>query len=669
VWLATRVRVRSGAVIGAGSVISAGSEVVGEIPPNVIAAGVPARVLGPRDLGAKVAKPAIDSPPSPPTPPRTPVPVDTAAPEAAPAPAAAPTPAAAPAHRGLLVADFSIQELAQHLRYPDPLGPTLDAEVAPFDQVVPTLLAIDGWVTDKHVDFAVIWLRPEGIGSFRRLRLGESVPLEEILAEVDAFAERLRKAAASVPHVFVASFARQPDVRGLGMIDLRPGGITHALLRMNERLAEAVAPTSNVYVLDAQRWIDAAGRNAVDDKLWYLAKVGYSPEVLAEAARDVRAGLRGALGGAKKLIVLDLDETLWGGILGDVGWEGLRLGGHDAVGEAYVDFQRELKALSRRGILLAIVSKNTESVALEALEKHPEMVLRREDFCAIRINWRDKAANVAELATALNLGLQSMVFIDDNPAERARVHESIPEVFVPDWPKEPFAYAHALRALRCFDVPAVSREDAARTALYASEHAREELRAKVGSLDEWLGSLGLVLRFAPLGDENLTRTSQLLNKTNQMNLATRRLAEAELRAWANAPGHEVWALSVSDRIGDSGLTGILSLELDGDTLRIADFILSCRVMGRRIEEAMAAAAVSRARALGARAVEAAFRETSKNKPCREFWEQSGFAHDAATDVYRLESSGHCVAPAFLAIEGLALDTPAATLPPEGDHHV
>jgi FkbH-like protein len=191
--------------------------------------------------------------------------------------------------------------------------------------------------------------------------------------------------------------------------------------------------------------------------------------------------------------------------------------------------------------------------------------------------------------------------------------------------------------------------------MYADERAREELKGKVGSLDEWLAGLGLRARFALLGDENLARTSQLLNKTNQMNLATRRLAEAELRAWADAPGHEVWAVSVSDRIGDSGLTGILSLARTGEKLEIVDFILSCRVMGRRIEEAMASVAVARARTGGVKRVEAVFHETAKNKPCREFWERSGFAHDAATDTYRLEVGAPYPAPPMIALEGVTAD--------------
>ena len=174
---------------------------------------------------------------------------------------------------------------------------------------------------------------------------------------------------------------------------------------------------------------------------------------MREAAADIRAAFVGLRGAAKKLLVLDLDDTLWGGIVGDAGWENLRLGGHDPQGESFADFQRAIKNLKRRGVVLALVSKNEESVALEAIRNHPEMVLKEDDFVGWRINWTDKARNIAELATELNLGLQSVVFIDDNPVERARVREALPEVFVPEWPEDKLLYASAFGQLRCFDAP------------------------------------------------------------------------------------------------------------------------------------------------------------------------------------------------------------------------
>lgn len=480
-------------------------------------------------------------------------------------------------------------------------------------------------------DYAVVWTRPESaVPSFAKVMAFEAVDEETLLAEVDAFAQVLENGLRDYRFAFVPTWTSPAWQRGLGFIDTRPNGVTRALMAMNLRLMQRLAHCPNVYVLNAQRWVDAAGRGAHSAKLWYMGKVPFHTTVFEQAALDIKAAVRGLSGMARKLVIVDLDDTLWGGIVGDAGWENLRLGGHDSVGEAFVDFQRSLKALKNRGIVLGIVSKNDESVALEAIRKHPEMVLREDDFVAWRINWQDKARNIADLVSGLNLGLQSAVFIDDNPYERARVREALPEVLVPDWPEDKLAYASALASLRCFDAPAVSREDLARTEMYASERKREALRANVGSIEEWLRGLEIRVRAEPLGAANIARTTQLLNKTNQMNLTTRRMTEPELEAWVKEPHRKLYAIHVSDRLGDSGLTGILSLEKEGDVARIVDFVLSCRVMGRKVEETMAHLAVETARALSASTVLAEYLPTKKNKPCLEFWQRSKFACDDGT---------------------------------------
>ena len=258
---------------------------------------------------------------------------------------------------------------------------------------------------------------------------------------------------------------------------------------------------------------------------------------------------------------MDLDDTLWGGIVGDDGWQNLSLGGHDAIGEAFVDFQKELKALSRRGVLLAIVSKNDEAIALEAIDKHPEMLLRREDFVAWRINWTK--ANLEELVRGVNLGLDSAVFIDDNLSERARVRETLSEVLVPDWPEDKTQYVTALRALNCFNAVSVTEEDRSRTSSYVAERERQGSLNAVGSLDEWLQTLGLVVEVEELSSLNLPRAVQLLNKTNQMNLQTRRMPEGEIAAWSQESGCKVWTFRVKDRFSDYGLTGLASLKIVG----------------------------------------------------------------------------------------------------------
>lgn len=374
-------------------------------------------------------------------------------------------------------------------------------------------------------------------------------------------------------------------------------------------------------------------RGAPNPKLWFMSRTPFSSATFQEAAVTVKAAIRGALGMARKLVVVDLDDTLWGGIVGEVGPGHLRLGGHDAVGEAFADFQAALRQLARRGVLLGIVSKNDEATALRVIREHPEMVLRLEDFAGWRINWRDKAQNVADLTVELNLGLESVVFIDDNPAERARVREALPEVLTPDWPADVTRYREALAALRCFDQPTLSEEDRQRARMMQADRARHAVRAQVGSLDDWLKTLDMTVRIEPLGPDNLARAIQLLNKTNQMNLRTRRLDEAALLDWSRRDGRRTWVLRVADRLGDLGLTGLVSIEREGPIAHLPDLLLSCRVMGRKLEHLMLALAIREAQRMGLQRVEARYLPTDKNGPCLTALRQCGLDHDQTAHVF------------------------------------
>lgn len=554
--------------------------------------------------------------------------------------------------RGLLISNFNISNLAGYLRHEsDPPG--LEITVAPFGQVMPVLMQSDLEYGQGQPDFALIWTQPEQISeSFAPLLAYESSSLEAILAEVDAYCALLLDLRRRVKSVFVPTWVLPGYQRGWGLLDMKAGfGLAQTLLRMNLRLAENLAQAADIYLLDAQRWVSLAGKNAFNPKLWYMGKIPFSNEVFSEAAADIKSALRGIAGQARKLIVLDLDDTLWGGIVGDVGWENLRLGGHDPLGEAYADFQAALKALTRRGILLGIVSKNEAAVALEAIQRHPEMALKLEDFAGWKINWQDKAQNIVELAAELNLGLQAVVFIDDNPVERDRVKAALPEVLVPDWPPDKMNYKSALLCLRCFDSPTVSQEDLVKTQLYASERQRQEMKQTIGSLDEWLTSLNLVVTVETLNELNLPRAAQLLNKTNQMNLTTRRMTESELAEWASQPHHRLWTFRVADKFGDAGLTGLASLEVDSDSGRIVDFVLSCRVMGRQVEETMLYIILNHAQTAGLTEVYARYIPTAKNKPCLSFFERAAGAANG-NNIFTWELRREYPAPAPVKINAL-----------------
>jgi FkbH-like protein len=551
---------------------------------------------------------------------------------------------------GLLVSDFNIQNLAGYLVNSEE-KPAIRVEVTPFGQAAFVLNDINSpaWES-KH--FAVVWTRLEAISSaFAAMLSGSGNDTILLEREVSDYAESLIAAATRVKALFVPIWTTVPFHPGWGLADLRSeNGIARALLRANSRLLELLDAAPNAYPLATDQWLQIVGEKAYNSRLWYLGKIPFGNDLLKEAAQRIRSALRGIEGRARKVVVLDLDETLWGGIVGEAGRENLVLGGHDAVGEAYVDFQHELKALTRRGVILAIVSKNDESVALDAIKNHPEMVLRLEDFAGWKINWSDKAENILALLQELNLGHEAAVFIDDNPVERNRVREAFPELLVPDWPVDKRLYPQALLRLDCFDKPTISLEDRLRPRMYTQERKRTEARGSAQSFNAWLENLGIVLEVEPVTEMNRSRVSQLLNKTNQMNLTTRRTAEGDLRV-APHDGGVLLAIRARDKFGDSGLVGVLGLERHGVQGRITDFVLSCRVMGRRIEESMLYFAISWACEAGLVEVLARYVATSKNKPCLEFFRRSGFTEHA--DDFSWDCARPYPLPEFITLRDLA----------------
>ncbi len=524
-----------------------------------------------------------------------------------------------------LISDFNIEVLGRYLANMAGIE-HLRVSAAPFGQVVQSLANPE--TSEDGTDAVVVWTRPESVLSRYRDALHlQPVDHDAVLEEVAGYGRMLRNFATRVRYLFHPTWTLPSGNRGYGMLDYARGiGLSHLLARMNLCLVETIADLPNVFVLNAESWLRHGGARASIPKMWFASKVPFKNVVFQEAARDIAVALNGLAGASRKLVVVDLDHTLWGGVVGETGWKGLRIGGHDHVGEAFVDFQRHLKALANRGVQLGIVSKNDERVALEAIDCHPEMQLRRADFAGWRINWSDKVGNIVDLAQELRLGIDSIVFIDDNPAERGRVREAFGDrVLVPEWPSDPADFSTALLDLRCFDSPRISAEDRTRAGMYAAERERRVAAEQVGSVEAWLATLQIEVRAERLSSTNLVRASQLFNKTNQINLSTRRLSEEQLRKWSDQPNRMVWTFRVSDRYGDSGLTGIISIETENETSRIVDFLMSCRVMGRKVEEAMVYTAVEYVRTqTSAKRIAAQFIPTDRNRPCLDFWWRSGF---------------------------------------------
>ena len=548
-----------------------------------------------------------------------------------------------------LISDFNIDNLAGYLNN-GKISPAIRATVAPYGPIVQSLMNTNS--AQKHQDFIVVWTQPQSVSkSFARALNFEKISHEQILQEVDEFCSLLTKTKLQVDYVLIPLWVIPTHHRGYGLVDLKDGlGLANILNKMNARLIENLTEHRHVFILNTQKWIEAAGKKAFSPKMWYMAKIAFGNEVFHDAACDIRSFCQTIAGQYRKLIVVDLDDTLWGGILGEEGRENLRLGGHDHIGEAFVGFQTALKALTNKGILLGIVSKNDEALALEAIDLHPEMVLKKNDFAGWRINWQDKAQNIIDLVLELYLRLQSVVFIDDIPTHRARVKEALPEVYVPEWPEDKMLYESTLLGLSCFDMPMISSEDLSRSRMYASERERKSLKFSRNSYEEWLKTLGIKVSVEEINSVNIQRTVQLLNKTNQMNLTTRRLSEEEFRRWAREPNHWARVIRVSDKFGDSGLTGIISLDIAGNKGRIIDFVLSCRVIGRKIEEMMTYILWRYCHESGLSELYADFIPTAKNQPCLDFWKGSGFAFNGEKNQFTWKVQKKYTLPSFIQLD-------------------
>jgi FkbH-like protein len=333
-------------------------------------------------------------------------------------------------------------------------------------------------------------------------------------------------------------------------------------------------------------------------------------------------------GQSKKCLVLDLDNTLWGGVIGDDGIEGIILGNGSAVGEAHIALQRYVKLLNERGVILAICSKNDLAIAEAAFQNHPEMILRRSDIAAFVANWNDKAENLKAIAEQLNIGLDSLVFVDDNPAERARVRNSLPMVGVPELPSDPALYVRCLADGGYFEAVAFTADDRQRAEQYAKNAQRESLRHAVQGMDEYLRALDMSIAFGDITPLELGRVAQLINKTNQFNPTTKRCTVEELTEIASMPDNIALRFRLVDRFGDNGLVSAMILRPAPDDAGVLDiylWVMSCRVFGRPVEFETMNIAVEAARRRGVRAIRAEYVPSKKNGVVADLYKSLGFS--------------------------------------------
>ena len=404
----------------------------------------------------------------------------------------------------------------------------------------------------------------------------------------------------------------------------RRDGQTAAFLEINERLADLPAQYPGVYLLDYDGLISETGRlRWHNEQNWATSRLPLSAEALPRLAAEWLRFLHPLTGRTCKALAVDLDNTMWGGIVGEDGINGIRLDA-EPPGLAFLNLQRAILDLYHRGILLAICSKNNPADAMEVLEKHPAMLLRPEHFAAMRINWNDKAQSLREIAAELNIGIDAVAFLDDNPAEREWVRDQEPDVTVIDLPEDPADYARALRETAVFERLTVSAEDRERTRYYSEQKQRESSKHDYTSLEDFYRSLSTTVEIAPATDATIARIAQLAQKTNQFNMTTKRYSQQEIAALAANPNCSVYSVAVRDRFGDNGITGVVIVRESGSVHEIDTFLLSCRVIGRTVETAILAYLAQKARQAGATTLVGEFFPTKKNAPARDVYRAHGF---------------------------------------------
>lgn len=404
-------------------------------------------------------------------------------------------------------------------------------------------------------------------------------------------------------------------------------GRAEVLADLNARLANGLRRLPRAHLLDVGDVLGRRRQGALDNpKMRHLASMRLSEDALAELAGAYAQFVAPVAGRTRKCVVLDLDNTLWGGIVGEDGPHGIRLG-TASPGSEYREFQLFLQSLAQRGLLLALNSKNNADDALEVIRGHESMVLREDAFSAIRINWESKPNNLLSIAEELSLGLDSFVFIDDNEKERALMRQTLPQVLTPDLPSDPALYREVLEHLPELHVLNVTEEDRSRTRLYIERRQRESLRVSAQTIDEYLRSLEIVVLTEEANERTLTRVHQLFQRTNQFNLAGRRYELGTLSARTGAPEWRVYATRVSDRFGDHGLVAAAVVHAASESWTIENLVMSCRVIGYGVEDALLARIARDARGVGVRRVVGEFIASAKNAPAKEFYSRNEFVRD------------------------------------------
>jgi FkbH-like protein len=411
-----------------------------------------------------------------------------------------------------------------------------------------------------------------------------------------------------------------------------------AILDFNKKLKENLLNINSVYVFDFFKFIIKNGEDHVFNFQNYLfGDIKISLNYIPYLANEFMPYIISFFGLTKKCIVVDLDNTLWGGVVGEDGFDGIRLG-PQPPGNAFIEFQKYLKSLSQRGILLAINSKNNFDDAIQVIREHPFMILTENDFSCIKINWNNKTSNMLEISEELNIGLESFVFFDDDPVNRALIKENMPEITTPDLPLDPSLYSEVIQSLHDFSTFQITSEDTSRGQMYLQQKQRTVSKNSSSNIHEFLKTLNLEIEIKETNSFTIPRISQLTLKTNQFNLTTKRYQEDQIQKFSEDNNVLINCAQIKDKFGDNGITGVFIVKkTNSDEWFLDTFLLSCRVMGREAEKAMLYFIINQAKKNNVKRLKAKFIPTLKNKPVADFLPNSQFYQENGFWIYNLET--------------------------------
>jgi len=531
----------------------------------------------------------------------------------------------------LVLRNFTIEPIVTYLKYfcyksQIPCSVTLGN----YDNILQDIILPEGPLSRVKPDIIIVCFRLDQF-SERITRACIGMQPGEITAITQEITDFIRNVLSEIRKktaggVLINNF-EIPPYTPLGILDWQNRNSEPNLIReLNRQLIDITSGFPGVYIVDIENLKSIVGyQNFIDNRNWYLARLPYSHKALRLIAEEYAKFIRSLKGKTKKCLVLDCDNTLWGGIVGEDTINKIQIGS-TYPGCIYAEFQQSILNMYRRGILLAICSKNNENDVLEVFENHPEMILKKEHFVAKKINWNDKVSNIREIAKDLNIGIDSLVLVDDNPFEINYVRQMLPEVeVIPFTTPEGYHYRDILSHSGLFDTVAFSEEDRTRNEIYRGDQCRQVLKSECRSLEDFFRDLQMEVTIKNADTFAIPRIAQLTQKTNQFNLTTKRYTESQIEEFSQSPEWCVRYLEVKDRFGSNGIVGVAILHFDDENAVIDSFLMSCRIIGRSIEDAFLLDCIECAKDRQCKTITGQYIPTKKNVIVQEFYKNQNFA--------------------------------------------